>query len=96
MILGPGLALASGSHLALAGSGFGWLAFRISAGFGLILGLALVRFRPDLASGFHLLGFWLDFGLVWLDCKLKSLNFLKILISFIFNGIVNRILLGLC
>ena len=34
-----------------------WLGFR--------LGLSLIGF--DLASGFHLLGFWLDFGLILLD-----------------------------
>ena len=50
--------LASGSGLAL-GSGFGWLAFRISVGFRFDSksGLALAWFRLDLASGFHSLGF---------------------------------------
>ena len=38
---------------------FGWLASRS--------GLALAYFRVDLASGFHLLGFWFDFGWLWLD-----------------------------
>ena len=43
----------------LALAGFGWLASRS--------GLALAYFRVDLASGFHLLGFWFDFGWLWLD-----------------------------
>ena len=41
-------------------AGFGWLAFRLAAGFlDSWSGLALAWFL-DLASGFHLLGFWLD------------------------------------
>ena len=52
-------------RLPLRLAGLGWLALaglllRISAGFGLILRLALAWFRLDLASGFHLLGFGLD------------------------------------
>ena len=42
-------------------SAFGLL--RISASFGLIS----VCFRLEFGSGFHLLGFWLDFGSIWLD-----------------------------
>ena len=46
--------------LAGSGSGLGWLAFRISAGFRLDSRLGLgfgLGFRLDLASGFHLLRF---------------------------------------
>ena len=53
--------------------GFGWLwlalLLRISDGFRFDSrsGLALAWFRLDLASGLHLLGFWLDSAWIWLD-----------------------------
>ena len=41
---------------------------RISAGFlDSRSGLDLARLRLDLASGFHLLGFGVGFGLIWLS-----------------------------